>query len=212
MGELVRGLAPELAQRCDLELYAGPGGAPGELAGIPLLPIERLDPGRVERLLAPVGDEAALAFLLPAIRFLGGTVLLRSWELGALARAAFPRLASGGLRGCFVALREGGLAEAGRYAGAQRRGGACAGLSLNRSVVRHADSFLVHDPALLRRILDERNARTPIACVPEGPLEDLATASVAALAELPGPRRTRQARIGWRAHLGAAQRASAGST
>jgi glycosyltransferase involved in cell wall biosynthesis len=41
-------------------------------------------------------------------------------------------------------------------------------LPLNRSVVRHADSFLVHSRYVADRILAERNARTPLGVVHHG--------------------------------------------
>ena len=41
-------------------------------------------------------------------------------------------------------------------------------LPFNRSVVRRADSFLVHSEWMRERILAERNAVTPISVVPHG--------------------------------------------
>jgi len=45
---------------------------------------------------------------------------------------------------------------------------ACAELALNRSVVRFGDAFIVHSEAMRARILEERNAPTPIGVVHHG--------------------------------------------
>jgi len=100
------------------------------------------------------------------VRALGGTVALFSWSLTIPSVAAHPELVSGGLRGAVRAWREGGGPALSRgwsglpAAGAERAG---AQVELNRSVVRHADGFLVDDEDLRSRILESRNAPTPIA-------------------------------------------------
>ena len=103
--------------------------------------------------------------MVPIVRALGGAVCLHDWVLFDLAVAAYPALARGGLAGHWAALCEGGPAQLSVYR-ANRLDRF--NLPLNRSVVRLADAFVVHSELLRRRILDERNAPTPIAVVPHG--------------------------------------------
>lgn len=110
-----------------------------------------LRPREYERLLVPVADDPACAPFLPVLRRLGGTVWLLDWELPALAGAHRPSLGRGGVAGRLAAWREGGLPAArGRPS------------PLNRSVVRFADAFVVPRAAWRARILEERNAPTPV--------------------------------------------------
>jgi hypothetical protein len=194
VGEAVRELLPHLRELCELSIFVEPGGGSGELAGAPFAPIATLDPRAHDRLLIPIGNEPALAFAPRVVRALGGTVMLFDWGLFDLASAAYPALARGGLKGFAAALREGGLGQARAHARTRARERSEPGPrpSFNRSIVRHADSFLVRDDALARRILTERNARTAIGVVPLGAA---APRVVELLGEFPGPRATRGARI-----------------
>jgi hypothetical protein len=204
VGAAVSELLPHLRELCELSVFVEPGGGSGEIAGVPFAPIATLDPRAHDRLMIPIGNDPALAFAPRVVRALGGTVMLFDWGLFDLACAAYPALARGGLKGFAAALREGGLAQARSYArGGGEHGAASPGEpahrpSFNRSIVRHADSFLVHASPLARRILPERNARTAIGVVPLGaaaPPDFTARRAVELLAEFPGPRATRGARI-----------------
>jgi len=201
IGRRVHALVPYLCELCELRLFAEPDAQAGELLGVPLAPISALDPRAHERLLFELGNEPAQAFMPRVIRCLGGTVMLHDWVLSDLASAAFPALRRGGLAGYLLALREGGPVQARLHArlrceqGAERLA-SDERLALNRSVVRHADSFLVHTRSMAERILRERNARTPIGMVDaEAVPSALARAYVEQLEDLPGPRATRRARI-----------------
>jgi hypothetical protein len=119
--------------------------------------------------------------MLPILRTLGGTAAQHDWPLVALAAAARPELLRRGMRGTIAALQEGGLRDARAYHTAARElEGATwldrlgrAPLTLNRSVVRHADAFLVASEAVRTSILRDRNSATPI-----GVVEGLATRCV----------------------------------
>lgn len=163
VGDHARRLAPYLAERCELEVFVPDALAGEELAGRPALPASALRPKGADRILYQVGNERALAFLVPLVRRLGGVVALHDWALPELARAAFPALERGGLRGFAVAVREGGIAEARRYARSLP-----GGLELNRSVVRFGDAFVVPSEWMRQRVLAERNAPTPTGLVPCG--------------------------------------------
>ena len=140
-------------------------GKPLDAGGRDARDVSELAPRDHDQIVYFVGNEAAHAFMLPWIRRVGGTVVLFDWELGELARAARPALASGGVAGRVAAWREGGWG-AFRAIG---RGGvreAARTHAFNRSVVRCGDSFIVADPETRRRLLEERNAATPIAVLP----------------------------------------------
>lgn len=206
VGDYVRSLVPHLRELCELRLFAEPEAHRGEMEGVPLAPITALDPRAHDRLLFQLGNEPAHGYMPRAIKALGGTVMLHQWVLFDLACAAYPGLLRGGLRGYALALREGGLAQSRLYAwrlreshGARAAGSGSLELALNRSVVRHADSFLVHDRILAERILVDRNARTPIGIVPHGAeASDAARSTIEHLEDFPGPRTTRRARIAFR--------------
>ena len=202
VGDAVRELLPHLRELCELRLFVEPGGGAGELEGVPFAPIGTLDPRAHDRLLLPVGNEPALAHVPRVARALGGTAMLFEWRLYDLACATYPALARGGLKGHLLALREGGLTEARTYARRRELSPDELRLKLtfNRSIVRHADSFLVRDDTLARRILAERNARTAIGEVHRDPdaggdWSAFAEGMLAHLSEFPGPRTTRAARI-----------------
>ena len=173
VGELARGLAGHLRELCELDVRVPRGQTGEELCGSPLRAADELRGRDADRILYVLGNERAQAFMVPMIRRLGGTVALQSWGLFELASAAFPELEAGGLAGHLRALREGGLGALRAYresradlrAAAQR-------LHLNRSVVRFGDAFIVPDEETSRRILQDRNATTPIGVVPLEPAPD----------------------------------------
>lgn len=174
-GSLARALLERLPAAGELELFGG-GGAP---------PWTAIRPRAVERIVHVVGNEASLAFAVPAVRRLGGIVVLLDWDLTALARSARPALERGGLFGRVAAWREGGWAAA--------RG--LASGTLNRSIVRFGDAFVVADDAMRRRVLDERNAHTPILTAP---LDDPGAAAeelAARLEAMPAHRSARRSLI-----------------
>lgn len=164
VGAHAAALAAQLASRVELSVFVESPTAPradvGAEFGVAARSVLELRPREFDALLFTVGDEACLGFVAPLVRALGGTVLLHDWALPALARAAYPELAGGDWRAWWRAAREGGLAQAREV----RAGGAPA---LNRSIVRFADSFLVHGARLEAALLEERNAPTPIG-VAEG--------------------------------------------
>jgi hypothetical protein len=162
VGAHAAALAPEFAARVELTLFVEPAAfaerssAPRTFAGLAPRSAAELLPREFDQVLYTVGDEAQLAFVAPLVRALGGAVLLHDWALPNFARAAFPALSAGGLRGVVAAAREGGLAQA-----RELRAGRPA--ALNRSIVRFGDAFLVHSAQLQAALLEERNAPTPIA-------------------------------------------------
>jgi hypothetical protein len=167
----LRALLPALEEAAlDVQLFLAPGltgesAGAAEFAARPGRTADTLVPRDFDSILYFLGNDPAHAFMLPLSQHLGGTVVLHDWELGRLAAAARPELARTGLAGQFAAWREGGL----RSLLAHRRRGPASALvefPFNRSVVRHADAFVVPRSDWRRRILDERNAPTPIAVIP----------------------------------------------
>jgi hypothetical protein len=148
-------LLAHLESHFDLRLFVELGREGGQAGGLRMEPVDALFPREHDQILFALENTAEHGFALPLIRLLGGAVVLPEWELGHLTRAAFPELAEDGLGGRLRALRE--------------------GRSFNRSVVRWADAFLVPDEDLRARILEDRNAPTPIAVVAgaEGYVEPL---------------------------------------
>jgi hypothetical protein len=135
--------------------------------GADMRPASEIASRDFDHILYQIGNEPHHAFMLPLVRELGGAVVLHDWTLSLTSWAADPALAHGGMRGLFAALREGGVGEARHYfahgAVLRREEAARARLTLNRTVVRCGDAFLVHHSDLKRRILIDRNAATPIA-------------------------------------------------
>jgi hypothetical protein len=209
IGELARGLLERLKPRAEVRVFVEDrlAGEPiCDLAGEPAL---ALFPREHDRVLYLLGNEPAHAFMVPLLRAIGGAVWLHDWCLFDLAAAFRPALARGGLAGQRAALLEGGVAQLWAYR-ADRLDRAR--LPLNRSVVRFADAFLVEDEELRRRILEERNAPTPIAVVPRPPSGagesagasawELAAARCAeALERFPRPRGHKRRLIGRRLRL-----------
>jgi hypothetical protein len=119
-----------------------------------------------------------------------------------LALAAYPALERGGLRGCALVLREGGVEQARTYfaqrADLSKLREKRAVLPLNRSVVRFGDAFIVHDEQVRRSILEERNAPTPTGVVPHGadqPWSAVAAKYIELLSAFPPPRTARKSLI-----------------
>lgn len=165
-GARVRSVVPHLAARVELALFVEPGTQGGEIAEMPLRSTADLDPQVFDHIVYAVGNERSHGFMAALVRAFGGTVALDRWDLGELAIGARPELAHGGVRGSWAAWLEGGLAGALRYIEVMRAGRALpTDCALNRSVVRHADAFLVGADELRGKILAERNAPTPIALV-----------------------------------------------
>jgi glycosyltransferase involved in cell wall biosynthesis len=169
-GECAWRLLPHLCQHAEVEVYVPREHADAAPSGIVLRSAAELSPKRHDHILYCVADEAACAFIPPLVRELGGTVVLHDWVLSELAYAAHPELARPGVRGFAVAAREGGLLEARAWfarssapAAAER-----AHIALNRSIVRTADSFVVHGERMRERILADRNAPTPIGVLTHG--------------------------------------------
>lgn len=182
IGDYTRHLLPYLRERCQVELFVE-SGREGENGEDGARPLAELRPREHDQILYQLGNEVQHAFMAPTVRAIGGTVVLHDWVLFDLAVAASPALARGGWGGQRLAAREGGLRQALVYA-RNRRGvvprdesapPAARGLSrdrfdlpLNRSIVRHADAFLVHSEWMARAVREDRNARTPLAVVPHG--------------------------------------------
>lgn len=173
-GLAFRGWVPVLRELAEVDVFVPDASqaADGECREVPAdvgpeRPVGELAPRQYEQILYTIGNEAEHAFMLPMVRALGGTVALFSWSLTMPSVAAHPELVSGGLRGAVRAWREGGGEALSRgWAGLPAGGAeqpAGAGVELNRSVVRHADAFLVDGEELRARILESRNAPTPIA-------------------------------------------------
>jgi hypothetical protein len=189
-------LAGGLARACDVTLFAGGRRAAGEIDGVRVRAADELLPREFDQVLYWVRGSAGDAFIAPLVRALGGTVALDAWALRELAFAAYPALERGGLAGWVRALREGGLADA-RALGRWRRGERGVELALNRSIVRYGDAFIVPSDDLARRVLDDRNAPTPIGVVARGGAEgerwsEVARAFVAWLERFPPPRAARK--------------------
>ncbi len=170
VGASVRQLLPHLARRVECEVFVAPGTEGEELSGLRTRPSSQMRAREYDQVLYSVGNEAHQAFMVPLVRAIGGSVALHDWILFELALAVHPSLRAGGARGLVAALREGGLRQARAWWKCRGDSRALAGLRLplNRSIVRFADAFLVSSEELGRRVLEDRNAPTPIAVVPRG--------------------------------------------
>jgi hypothetical protein len=169
-------LVPHLAAIAEVELFVAPACQGEDAFGRHLRPLSDLDPRAHDQVLYQLGDAREHGFMLPAIRALGGTVVLHVWSLARAACGAYPALERGGLAGWRRALAEGGVGEARAW---MQRDASAAAPALNRSAVRFGDAFLVHVGELGPRILAERNERTPIAVLPP-PIAAAAPAGVTA--------------------------------
>lgn len=178
IGDYTRRLLPHLSKLAEVEVFVQAGLEGEELEGRITRSAGDLRPLEVDQVLYQLGNEPGHAFMAPLVRALGGTVVLHDWVLFDLAAAAWPELERGAWRGLRTVLREGGVRQA-RVWLENHRGRRLPGsvqtlardrfeLPLNRSVVRFADGFLVHSECVGRRVLEDRNARTPIGIVPHG--------------------------------------------
>ncbi len=183
VADYTRQLLPHLREHCDIESFVQEQAAGREVAGVPARSVRELKARDFDRILYQIGNEPSQAFMLPVLRALGGAVAQHDWVLFDLAQAAFPSLVTGGWRGYLRAVREGGIKQARLYRtahctapiqglareqGAQQLGEGELVLPLNRAVVRHGDTFLVHSRRMRERILEERNDNTYIAVIPYG--------------------------------------------
>lgn len=169
--DCARPLLAHLAPHFDVRLFVEPGREGVQVGELSCESADELLPREHDQILFALENTAEHGFAVPLVRLLGGVVTLPEWELAELARAAFPALGEGGVGGWWIALRE--------------------GRALNRSLVRLADAFLVSSADLRKRILEDRNAPTPIAVV-EGPAD-----YIAPLEAFPRPRAARK-RLFWR--------------
>jgi hypothetical protein len=177
VGERVGPWLPHLRERFEIQEFVELDRGGIGWCGEPTEPSHRLRARDFDQILYLLGNEASHAFMLPILRALGGTVVQHDWSLAALATAARPALSHGGMRGALAALREGGLRQARAYralsldragVGSQLAWEAALGraeLALNRSVVRHADAFVVASEDMKLRILRDRNSATPVGVV-----------------------------------------------
>ena len=119
IGDYTRDLLPYLAGHVEVEVFVEEGLENGDVAGWPTRPLSELDPMKVDRILYQLGNERSHAFMLPAIRQFGGTVVLHDWVLFDLAMGGVAGLERGGWRGHLAALKTGGVSQARVYARAR---------------------------------------------------------------------------------------------
>lgn len=141
----VRGLTSHLEARVELSRFDESNAA-------------RVNPETFDHILYLLENDEGCGFMAEMIRSLGGLVVLQEWNLGRMAYGARRALGEGGLAGRLAALREGGFAGLRAFDG----GAAPSDQTLNRSVIRFADGFFVHEADLGHRIIDDRNAATPV--------------------------------------------------
>jgi len=113
IGDYTWRLLPELATRCELEVFVAPASAGEGPQGRLLRSTDELRPREFDQVLYQLGNERHHAFMEPLVRAIGGAVALHDWVLFDLATAAHPSLERGDLKGLLVTLREGGLTQAG---------------------------------------------------------------------------------------------------
>lgn len=154
--EYWRSLLPLLREDVDVETFVAAGKArEGETS------IDEIHPRRYQQILYLVDDSRECGYMARAIRAIGGTVDLFSWNLPAFALAAWPELERKGGRAFMRSLKEGGFSEALAWRRSRTLDGHC----FNRSVVRHGDAFIVRDESLAQKIRDERNENTAIGAL-----------------------------------------------
>jgi glycosyltransferase involved in cell wall biosynthesis len=115
IGDYTRHLLPYLRELLDVQIFVEDQLAGEELLGEVTQPASDLRARSFDRVLYQLGNERGHAFMIPMIESIGGTVMQHDWVLFDLATAAFPALATGGVRGHWLALREGGAREARTY-------------------------------------------------------------------------------------------------
>jgi hypothetical protein len=171
----------------DVDVFVPAGLEDGETRGA-----DGLRPREYDQLVYQVGDDAHCAFMARLVRALGGTIALHAWALPRMAVALHESLARGGWAGRWRAVREGGIREALVYHQRARRAAPLLSpLTLNRSIVRFGDAFVVHDDALKTMVLADRNQLTPIAVLPRVESTDwsrIAAAYAECLEAFPPPR------------------------
>ena len=153
-----------------------------DLRELEILETREPEPRDFDQIVYQVGNEPECAFIPPLVRRIGGDVVLHEWDRRALMQSLWPELEKGGIRRTLRVWREGGFG---------------ASSPLNRSIVRFADAFLVHDHDLARSIRLDRNAPTPVGILTPGTAEvddwsRLAREYADILASFPAPRSKRR--------------------
>jgi len=120
IGDYTRHLLPLLRERLDVTVFVENGLEGEDYEGLETRAAGSLLPREHDQLLFQLGNELAHGFMAPMVRRLGGVVCLHDWILFDMALAAWPALAKGGVRGHWLALREGGSRELGVYRAVRR--------------------------------------------------------------------------------------------
>lgn len=116
IGDYTRHLLPYLSEHCDVRCYVEHGHDEDAWGDIEAAPVADLNPRNYDQILYQLGNELAHSFMPRMIRAIGGTVVQHDWVLFDMAMKAFPGLFRGGAKGLVLAVREGGLQQAGIYA------------------------------------------------------------------------------------------------
>ena len=111
IGDYTQTLGKFIGQRVTLLPYLPDDCQDTTWCGFEAKPISQLVPKSADRILYQIGNERSHAFMIPALRRLGGAVTLHDWVLFDLATAAYPELERGGWRGQLAAMRCGGLSQ-----------------------------------------------------------------------------------------------------
>ena len=126
IGDYTRHLMPHLREHVDLTVFVADELAGEDHGGFETRAASSLVPREYDQILFQLGNEITHGFMAPMVRALGGIVCLHDWVLFDMALAAWPELAHGGLRGHWLALREGGSENLACYrANRQARRRAC---------------------------------------------------------------------------------------
>lgn len=112
IGDYTRHLLPYLREHCDVDLFVE---SDPTWEGEDVRVVDQLRPRDYDQILYQLGNEQSHAFMVRMIRAIGGTVMQHDWVLFDMAMATFPGLVRGGTKGHLLALREGGLRQAGIY-------------------------------------------------------------------------------------------------
>lgn len=118
IGDYTKTLGKYLGERVTLLPFLPDDCSETSWCGFDARPVSSLTPKSAERILFQVGNERAHAFMIPAIRRLGGVVTLHDWVLFDLATAAYPELERAGWRGQMAAMRCGGMTQRGIWSDA----------------------------------------------------------------------------------------------
>lgn len=111
IGDYTQTLGRFLGERVTLLPFLPDDSGDKSWCGFEAQPIAKLTPKSAERILFQVGNERSHAFMIPALRRLGGVVTLHDWVLFDLITAAYPQLERGGWRGQLAAMRCGGMRQ-----------------------------------------------------------------------------------------------------